>query len=202
MEEEMIRSVTKQILTCALSCLLVISAVPFEIAGQESAPPNGYSGQGAPLFPDELQQLVAPIALFPDALVAQILGGATFPDQIAAANNFLQINKRMLQGTPFHGYYFRMLQGQTDKARDGEKNYGVDGRMTGGFAFIAYPAEYGNSGVMAFMINQDGVPLQKDLGKTTEQTARQRPTLIPIPDGVQSNNNHFLAKGNWVQELK
>ena len=87
----MIGSVTKQVLTCALSCLLVITAVPFEVAGQQSTA-NGYSGQGAPLFPDELQQLVAPIALYPDALVAQILGGATFPDQIVDANTFLKQN--------------------------------------------------------------------------------------------------------------
>ena len=64
-----------------------------------------------------------------------------------------------------------MLKGQTDKARGGLKNYVVDGKMIGGFAFVAYPAEYGNSGVMTFMINQDGVLLQKDLGKTTVQTA-------------------------------
>ncbi len=73
--------------------------------------------------------------------------------------------------TAFHGYYFRMLNGQTDKAPGGAKDYTVNGKMTGGFAFLAYPAEYGNSGVMTFMINQDGVLLQKDLGKTTTETA-------------------------------
>ena len=73
--------------------------------------------------------------------------------------------------TAFHGYYFRMLKGQTDKAPGGAKDYIVNGKMTGGFAFVAYPAEYGNSGVMTFMINQDGVLLQKDLGKNTTQTA-------------------------------
>jgi len=72
--------------------------------------------------------------------------------------------------TPFHGYYFRMLQGQTDKAKGGAKDYVVDGRMVRGFAFAAYPAEYGNSGVMTFIINQDGVLYQKDLGKTTTET--------------------------------
>jgi hypothetical protein len=71
----------------------------------------------------------------------------------------------------FNGYYFHMLKGQTDKAPGGTKAYVVDGNMTGGFAFVAYPAVYGNSGVMTFMINQDGVVLQKDLGKATEQTA-------------------------------
>jgi Protein of unknown function (DUF2950) len=72
---------------------------------------------------------------------------------------------------PFNGYYFHMLKGQTDKARGGAKNYMVDGKMIGGFAFVAYPAEYGNSGVMTFMINQDGVLLQRDLGKATPETA-------------------------------
>jgi len=72
---------------------------------------------------------------------------------------------------PFHGYYFHMLKGQTDKARGGAKDYIVDGQMVGGFAFVAYPAEYGNSGIMTFIINQDGGLLQKDLGKTTSETA-------------------------------
>jgi len=72
---------------------------------------------------------------------------------------------------PFHGYYFRILKGQTDKAPGGAKDYVINGKMTGGFAFVAYPAKYGNSGVMTFIINQDGLLLQKDLGKTTTETA-------------------------------
>jgi Protein of unknown function (DUF2950) len=71
----------------------------------------------------------------------------------------------------FHGYYFHMLNEQGSHAPGGAKNYVVDGKMAGGFAFVAYPAEYGNSGVMTFIINQDGVLLQKDLGKTTTETA-------------------------------
>jgi len=95
----MIGTFAKQILSCTLSCLLVMVVGSFEVAGQQPAPTSGYSGQGAPLFPDELQQLVAPIALYPDALVAQILGGATFPDQIAAANNFLKLNANLSGAT-------------------------------------------------------------------------------------------------------
>jgi hypothetical protein len=72
---------------------------------------------------------------------------------------------------PFHGYYFHMLNRQGSHAPGGAKDYVVDGKMVGGFAFVAYPAEYGNSGVMTFIINQDGVLLQKDLGKTTTETA-------------------------------
>ena len=73
--------------------------------------------------------------------------------------------------TAFHGYYFRMLEGQSDKAPGGAKEYVIDGKMVGGFAFTAYPAEYGNSGVMTFMMNQDGLLLQKDLGKSSTEVA-------------------------------
>ena len=73
--------------------------------------------------------------------------------------------------TPFHGYYFRMLKGQTGNTPGGAKEYAINGQMINGFAFVAYPAEYGNSGVMTFMINQDGVLLQKNLGNTTTATA-------------------------------
>jgi hypothetical protein len=94
----MIRTFTKQFLVATLSFLLVIGATPFEAgAAQQPAQQGdpGNSGQGAPLSADELQQLVAPIALYPDALVAQILGAATFPDQVAAANGWLQQNKNL-----------------------------------------------------------------------------------------------------------
>ena len=62
-----------------------------------------------------------------------------------------------------------MLNRQGSGAPGGAKDYVVGGKMVGGFAFVAYPAEYGNSGVMTFMINQDGVLLQKDLGKNTAE---------------------------------
>ena len=82
---------------------------------------------------------------------------------------------------PFHGYYFHMLKGQGSNAPGGAKDYVVDGKMVGGFAFVAYPAEYGNSGVMTFIMNQDGLFLQKDLGKTTPETASAM--TIFDPDG-------------------
>jgi hypothetical protein len=73
--------------------------------------------------------------------------------------------------TAFHGYYFRMLMGQSSKAPGGAKDYMADGKMAGGFAVVAYPAQYGDSGIMTFIINQDGLLLQKDLGATTAATA-------------------------------
>src|SRR6202041_2653956 len=107
MERRMIRTFMKKFLSTLLSFLLAFTSVPIKAVGQQPAPTgssgssgsSGYSGQGTPLSADQLQQLVAPIALYPDALVAQILGAATFPDQIAVANNWLQQNKN-LTGTP------------------------------------------------------------------------------------------------------
>ena len=93
----MVSSIARRIFSCTLSLLLVIATGSEGVAGQQPAP--GYSGQGAPLSPDELQQLVAPIALYPDALVAQVLGAATFPDQIGAADNFVQQNKNLSGAT-------------------------------------------------------------------------------------------------------
>jgi hypothetical protein len=81
--------------------------------------------------------------------------------------------------TAFHGYYFHMLDGQTANAPGGAKQYVVDGKKTGGFAFVAYPAEYGNSGIMTFIINQDGVLLQKDLGKNTADIATAMTNFDP-----------------------
>jgi hypothetical protein len=81
----------------------------------------------------------------------------------------------------FHGYYFRIMKGQTSNAPGGAKDYVVGGKMVGGFAFAAYPAEYGNSGVMTFMINQDGVLLQKDLGTTTTETVTAMNAFDPDP---------------------
>ena len=81
--------------------------------------------------------------------------------------------------TAFHGYYFRMLKGQSDKTPGGARDFVVNGKATGGFAFTAYPAEYRNSGVMTFMMNQDGVLLQKDLGKDTTQVATAMAVFDP-----------------------
>ena len=89
----MIQIFGKQMLSLALSLLLIIATTPFQ-AGAQTSPTQstGYSGQGVPLSSEELQQLAAPIALYPDALVAQILAAATFPDQIADASAWLNQN--------------------------------------------------------------------------------------------------------------
>jgi hypothetical protein len=71
---------------------------------------------------------------------------------------------------PFHGYYFRILKGQ--KGSSGTESYMQDGKMTGGFAFLAYPAQYRTSGVMTFIVDQNGIVYEKDLGKRTPEIAK------------------------------
>jgi Protein of unknown function (DUF2950) len=73
---------------------------------------------------------------------------------------------------PFFGYYFRILTEQGEHAPGGAKNYIVDGKMTGGFAFVAYPAQYAASGVMTFIVDRDGIIYQKDLGPDTSKVAK------------------------------
>jgi len=72
---------------------------------------------------------------------------------------------------PYHGYFYRILKSQGKDAPGGAFDYVVNGKMIGGFALVAYPAEYGNSGVMTFIVNHDGMVYQKDLGKETGKIA-------------------------------
>jgi hypothetical protein len=69
--------------------------------------------------------------------------------------------------TPYHGYYYRMLYAQGANAPGGAREYFEEGRLVNGYALIAWPAEYGVSGVKTFMVNQDGVVYEKDLGDDT-----------------------------------
>ena len=80
---------------------------------------------------------------------------------------------------PFRGYYFRILTRQGKHASGGAQDYVVNGKMTAGFAFVAYPAEYRNSGVMTFVVSQDGVVYQKDLGQRTETLAKDMKAYDP-----------------------
>jgi hypothetical protein len=87
--------------------------------------------------------------------------------------------------TPYQGYYFRILTRQGKDGRSGAKKYVVNGKMTGGFAFVAYPAEYRSSGVMTFIVNDDGVVYEKDLGKKT--------------DVVGKNMKEYKPNSSWHQ---
>ncbi len=76
------------------------------------------------------------------------------------------------QASPFHGYYFRILTGQGPAARGGAKDYDLDGKLSGGFALVAWPAQYDATGIMTFIVNHEGVVHERDLGHTTAATAK------------------------------
>jgi hypothetical protein len=81
--------------------------------------------------------------------------------------------------SPFHGYYFKILKGQGEHAQGGAYDYVVKGKMLLGFALVAYPAEYGNSGIMTFIVNQEGNIYEKDFGKDTKQLAEDLKIFDP-----------------------
>ena len=74
---------------------------------------------------------------------------------------------------PYYGYYYKILTSQGANAPGGALDYLVNGKMIGGFALIAYPADYGNSGIKTFMVNHEGIVYQKDLGPDTESIAEK-----------------------------
>ncbi|HEY7653453.1 MAG TPA: DUF2950 domain-containing protein [Methylomirabilota bacterium] len=82
---------------------------------------------------------------------------------------------------PYWGYYYRIVKAQGAHAAGGAYDYLVRGQMIGGFALVAYPAEYGASGVMTFIVNHDGIVYQKDLGPNTSATARAVTRFDPDP---------------------
>ncbi|MCU0759626.1 MAG: DUF2950 domain-containing protein [Steroidobacteraceae bacterium] len=88
---------------------------------------------------------------------------------------------RAAAGVPYQGYRYRMLYRQGANADGGAREYFADGLLTRGFALLAWPAEYGVSGVMTFVINQDGVPFQKDLGEATAESVAGVTAFDPDP---------------------
>jgi len=85
------------------------------------------------------------------------------------------------QPSPFHGYYFRILTAQGPGARGGAKDYISDGKLSGGFALVAWPSVYGATGIMTFMVNQEGLVYERDLGTGTEATVQTLTSYDPGP---------------------
>jgi Protein of unknown function (DUF2950) len=81
--------------------------------------------------------------------------------------------------SPFHGYYFRILTAQGTAAPGGARSYVLDGEMSAGFALVAWPAQYNVTGVMTFVVNQDGIVHEKDLGDATDAAARSMTQYNP-----------------------
>jgi hypothetical protein len=88
----------------------------------------------------------------------------------ARAEGYL-LKEGSMSGVPYHGYIYRMLVRQGPSAAGGAYDYVVNGELLGGFAAIAFPADYGSSGIMTFIVNHDGVVYSRDLGPNTEQVA-------------------------------
>ena len=89
---------------------------------------------------------------------------------------------------PFHGYYYKILTAQGNNAPGGAYSYLVKGKMFGGFGVVAYPATYGNSGVMTFIVNHDGVVYQKDVGNNTTQAAQAMTKFDPDKSWTKVEN--------------
>ena len=103
-------------------------------------------------------------------------------EEFAAARSEGYLKEGAPKPAPFHGYLYRTLTRQGSQAAGGAYDYLVNGQLLGGFALIAFPAEYGNSGVMTFMVNHDGVVFSKDLGAETAKLAQAIEAFDPGPD--------------------
>ena len=103
----------------------------------------------------------------PDSPLGEAVAGAT------------QKGYNVGTGEPYHGYYYKLLTSQGPNAPGGAVDYVVRGNMIGGFGLVAYPAEYGNSGIMTFIINNDGDVYEKDLGPRTERIASRLSEFNP-----------------------
>jgi hypothetical protein len=95
---------------------------------------------------------------------------------------------------PYHGYYFKILTAQGPDAPGGAYDYVVNGKMMGGFGLVAYPAEYGSSGVMTFIVNHEGQVYQKDLGKRSASIARAMKEFNPDPTWQKASPSDWSGR--------
>jgi hypothetical protein len=93
-------------------------------------------------------------------------------DLLAEAADPARLKTDAAKPPPFHGYYFKILTAQGPSATGGARNYVVKGEMSDGYALVAWPAHYDTTGVMTFIVNQDGIVREKDLGPETDVTVR------------------------------
>jgi hypothetical protein len=96
----------------------------------------------------------------------------------------------------YHGYRYRLLTSQGPHARAGALDYLVDGRLIGGFAVVAYPAQYGNSGIMTFITNHDGIVYQRDLGPETQQVAQDLKEFDPGPEWTATADGSSVTQAD------
>ena len=118
----------------------------------------------------------------PESPLGPLVGGASDSGYHAEAG----------KPTPYHGYYYRILTAQGSHAEGGALDYLVKDQLYGGFGLVAWPATYGNSGIMTFEVNHAGVVFQKDLGPKTESAVKSIKTFDP--DSTWTNAESFAAR--------
>ncbi len=99
------------------------------------------------------------------------------------------------QPSPYHGYFYKILKAQGKNAPRGTYDYVINGRMTGGFAMVAYPAVYGSSGIKTFIVSQDGVVYEKDLGKNTASIAQEMKKFDPDSSWSKVESKYMEPSG-------
>jgi hypothetical protein len=136
-----------------------------EYARRFVSTPGSHNGLYWPAGPGEAESPVGPLVA---SARAEGYGGGDADGRRAA----------------YHGYFYRILERQGAAAPGGAYDYVADGHMIGGFALVAFPAEWGNSGVMTFIVNQDGIVQQQDLGPDTGTVARKMTAYDPGPGWI------------------
>jgi len=101
---------------------------------------------------------------------------------------------------PYHGYFYKVLTRQGAEAPGGARDYIAGGHMTAGFALIAFPAKYGDSGVMTFVVNQAGIVFEKDLGPNTASVATAIAESIPMPHGRRVEVSIYSQQTFYTQQ--
>jgi len=134
-------------------------------------------------IPEYAQKLVSSSSL-QDGLYWEVKNGE-LPSPVPADFAKAAYDMKPGERTPYHGYYFRILTAQGPDAQGGAKNYIVDGAMTAGFALVAWPSEYGGTGVQTLIVNQDGTVYQSNLGTETDK-------IVP-------NLTQFNPDSSWTE---
>ncbi|MCY3018157.1 MAG: DUF2950 family protein [Planctomycetota bacterium] len=140
------------------------------IEGEEIYHQNDFDGDGVHKYAQSLAELHEPTPGAQGAL-----------NLVSKAFALAEWNPTEFEATPFHGYFYRVLKAQGAHAKDGSRQYVVNGNMKLGYALVAYPAKYNSTGRDTFIINNNGMIFQADLGPETDAIAEQMTEFDPDP---------------------
>jgi hypothetical protein len=164
--------------------LAVIDLCLAYVALQKEYAADGHDGKPAGLYAQKIRSTAGK----QDGLYWEAKPGAppSPMGDLAADAEAAGYDRAKNPDTPFMGYFFRIVAAQGSAAPGGAKNYLVNGDMSGGFALVAFPAKYGYGGVMTFIVNQNGVVYEKDLGKDTAQAVSEIKAYNPDKTWMKS----------------